>query len=57
MHRKGGSEEGIHREERGVSLIFEAIGDYCGETPIFLYPALGNLNINFQVPIGGSLVP
>ena len=52
MHRKGGSGGGIHREGRGVSLIFEAIGDYCGETPIFLYPALGNLNINLQVPIG-----
>ncbi len=48
MHRKGGSGGGIHR----VSLIFEAIEDDCGETPIFLYPALGNLNIHLQVPIG-----
>jgi len=46
-----GSEGGIHRERRGVSLIFEAIRNYCGETPIFLYPALGNLNINLQVLI------
>ncbi len=52
MHRKGGSGGGIHREERGILLTFVAIGDYCGETPIFLYPALGNLNINLQVPIG-----
>jgi len=52
MHRKGGSGGGIQGEGRGVSLNFEAIGDYCGETPIFVYPALGNLNINLQVPIG-----
>jgi len=44
MHRKGGSGGGIHREERGILLTFVAIGDYCGETPIFLYPALENLN-------------
>jgi len=36
MHRKGGSGGGIHREGKGVSLIFEAIRDYCRETPIFL---------------------
>jgi len=60
MHRKGGSGEG-----RGVSLIFEAIRDYCRETPIFLYPALGNLNIKspgphwpgYLVISRGSLVP
>ncbi len=53
MHRKGGGRRGHTQEDgRGVSLNFEAIGDYCGETPIFLYPALGNLNINLQVPIG-----
>lgn len=27
------------------------IGDCCGEAPIFFYPALGNLNINLQLPI------
>jgi len=55
--RRGGGE--------GVLLIFEAIGDSCGEAPIFLYPALGNLHIDLQLPIGlvtlvisrGSLVP
>lgn len=43
MHRKGRSEGVVHRECRRVSLIFEAIGDYCGETPVFLYPSLGKL--------------
>jgi len=37
--RKGGGEGGdIHREGKGVSLIFEAIGDSCGQAPIFLLP-------------------
>ncbi len=48
MQRK----EREHREGRRVSLNFEAIGDCCGEAPIFIYPALGNLNINPQLPIG-----
>ncbi len=52
MCREGGEGGDIYREGEGVLLIFEAIGDCCGETPIFLYPALDNLNINLQVPIG-----
>ncbi len=51
--RRGGGEGGdIHREGEGVLLIFEAIGDSCGEAPIFLYPGLGNLHIDLQLPIG-----
>lgn len=50
MSREEGKGGDIHSEGEGVLLILEAIGDSCGEASIFLYPALGSLHIDLQLP-------